>query len=468
MSTRKEKNIYWLSSAPVARALVALSIPTIVSQMIAVIYNLADTLFIGRLNDPSQVAAVTYTLSLMILFNAVANLFGVGGSAFIAHALGRGDRNAARKAASFALFSGLALSVIYMFVIAAFQDAIYPALGATGDSLRHVREYAFFTVVLGTLPAVMNPLLAHLLRGEGHAFGASFGVALGGILNILLDPLFIFAMGMEVAGAGLATFLSNVIACVFLIIYTITKRSSTVVNMNPKNVVVGKESVKEILAAGLPNFVISIMASSSNMVGNYLFSSYGDQIVAGWGIARKIDILAFAIAQGMTQGSLPLISYAYSSKKKERLFKSIKLSFAFAMVMGVVGALLLFFLARPASQLFIEDETTVFYAEQFTRILSITCITTAPAFMVITVFQSMGRRWQPFFLSFFRKGVFNIIFSIIFSFSLGEYGIAAATPAADFLAMCVSLTLFFIYYRKFKAEMEVVPSEEPSPQADNS
>ena len=468
MSTRKEKNIYWLSSAPIGRALVALSIPTVVSQMIAVVYNLADTLFIGRLNDPSQVAAVTYSLSLMILFNAGANLFGVGGSAFIAHALGRGDRDAARKAASFSLFAGVILSVAYMFVIAAFQDSIYPALGATGDSLRHVKEYAFFTVVLGTLPAVMNPLLAHLLRGEGHAFGASFGVALGGILNIVLDPIFIFAIGMEVAGAGLATFLSNVIACVFLIIYTITKRSSTVVNMNPKNVVVGKANAKEILVAGLPNCVISLMASASNIVGNYLFSSYGDQIVAGWGIARKIDILAFAIAQGMTQGSLPLISYSYSSKKKDRLFKSIKLSFAFAIAMGIVGALLMFFLARPASQLFIEDETTVFYAEQFTRILSITCITTAPAFMVITVFQSVGRKWQPFFLSFFRKGIFNIVFSIIFSLSLGEYGIAAATPAADFLAMCVSLALFFVYYGKFKAEMAAIPEEAPSSENENS
>ena len=434
--------------------------------MIAVIYNLADTLFIGRLNDPSQVAAVTYSLSLMILFNAGANLFGVGGSAFIAHALGRGDRNAAKRAASFSLFAGMALSIAYMFVIAAFQDAIYPALGASGDSLRYVREYAFFTVVLGTLPAVMNPLLAHLLRGEGHAFGASFGVALGGALNILLDPLFIFVLGMEVAGAGLATFLSNVIACVFLIIYTIAKRSSTVVNMNPKNALIGKDGVKEIMLAGLPNAVISLMASSSNIVSNYLFSSYGDQIVAGWGIARKIDILAFAIAQGMTQGSLPLISYAYSSKKKERLFKSIKLSFAFAMVMGIIGALLLFFLARPASQLFIEDEKTVFYAEQFTRILSITCLTTAPAFMVITVFQSMGRKWQPFFLSFFRKGIFNIVFSIVFAQFFGEYGIAAATPAADFLAMCVSLGLFFVCYRKFKTEIAFV-EENLSPQNDN-
>ena len=466
MGKDKAKNLYWLSEAPVSKSLIALSVPTIVSQMIAVIYNLADTLFIGKLNDPSQVAAVTYTLSLMILFNAVANLFGVGGAAYIAHALGRGEREVAKKAASFCLFAGIGLSVLYSIVISSFQSFIFPVLGASGDSLRHVQEYAFYTVMLGSLPAVMNPLLAHLLRGEGNAFGASIGVAMGGILNILLDPLFIFAFKMEVAGAGLATMLSNVIACIYLVIYTIMKRATTVVNLWPKNALIQKDAIKEIVVAGLPNFVISVMASASNMVGNYLFSTYGDQIVAGWGIARKIDILAFAIAQGMTQGSLPLLSYSYSAKKKDRLFKSMKLAFVYSMAMAGIGLILLYTLAKPASRLFIEDEVTVSYAEVFTRILSFTCLTTAPSFMVITVFQAMGRKWQPFILSFFRKGILNITFSIIFATFFNEYGIAVATPVADAVAMTVSLSLFFVYYRKFKIEMaDKCPDEEAKPEA---
>ena len=447
---RKERNIYWLSKAPVWKSLFALAFPTIMAQMIAVVYNIADTLFIGRLNDPSQVAAVTYVMPLMIIFNAIANLFGVGGAALIAHALGRKDIERAKIGASFSLFYGLIVAIIYTILILSLKRFIYPSLGGSAETLLYMEQYAFYTIILGTIPAVMNPLLAHLLRGEGRSFPASFGVTLGGLLNIALDPLFIFVFKMEVAGAGLATFLSNVIACIYLIVYALVKRKTTTVNLNLKHFPSYSKVALEILVAGIPNAVISIMASSSNIVTNILFSPYGESAVAGWGIAKKIDILAFAIAQGMTQGALPLISYSYSAKNKERMMSSIKLAFLYSLVLGIAGMAFMYFLARPMSKLFIEDETTVTYASTLTRILSLTCITTAPSFMAITVFQSLGKKWQPFFLSFFRKGILNIAFSLALAKTpMRENGIAAATPIADALAMTITLTLFFIYFRKF-------------------
>nr|MCR5490663.1 hypothetical protein [Bacilli bacterium] len=354
------------------------------------------------------------------------------------------------KGSCFAIYCGVGLALVYSLIVFLFRDLLYSALGASGATLEHMSNYVFYTVILGALPAVMNPLLAHLVRSEGASLQGSIGVGLGGVLNILLAPLFIFAFKMEVAGAGLATLLSNCAACIYLIVYIVVKRRSTTINAVPSNFRCGMGNAREIIVAGLPNCIISIMASSSNMVTNYLFSPYGDQIVAGWGIAKRIDLLAFAIAQGMTQGSLPIISYCYAAKDKERMKQAIKWAFIDSMVVAAIGFGLMFGLSRYAAQIFIEDELTVSYAEKFTRILCVTCLTTAPSFMVITIFQALGKKAQPFFLSFFRKGVLNIGFSFLFAYTLGEYGIAAATPVADFVAMAVSLGVFFAFWHKFK------------------
>ena len=465
---KKEKNLRLLASTPVFKAVIALSLPTMLSQMIGVIYNIADTLFIGRLNDPIAVAGVTFSMPLIIIFNAVANLFGVGGAAFISHCLGRGDAERARKGSAFSIYCSLGLALIYTAVIGIFRDLLFPAMGASGEALAYMKDYTFYTLILGTVPAIMSPLLAHLVRSEGASLQGSIGLAMGGILNILLDPLFIFACGMGVAGAGLATFLSNVVACIYLIVYIFIKRRVTTINAIPRNFLCGKASAKEIIVAGLPNAVVSIMAFSSNILSNYLFSAYGDQVVAGWGIAKKIDLLAFAISQGMTQGALPLIAYSYSARNKERMHQAIKWSFIDSMIVAALGFGLLFGLSRHMAGLFIDDEVTVTYAEAFTRILCVACLTTTPCFVVITIFQALGKKVQPFVLSFFRKGIFNMIFSLIFAYGFGEYGIAAATPAADFVAMSVSLVVFFVFWHKFKKQELAETKENRDETAPNS
>lgn len=462
--TKKAKNIRLLSTEPVFKAVIALSVPTMLSQMIAVIYNIADTLFIGRLNDPASVAGVTFSTPLVIIFNAVANLFGVGGAAFISHALGRQDIENARKGSAFSIYCAFILALVYTAIILIFQDMLFPAMGASGKALEYMKSYTFYTLILGTVPAIMSPLLAHLIRSEGASLLGSIGLALGGILNILLDPLFIFAFKMGVAGAGLATFISNCVACIFLIFVIVIRRKTTTINAIPKNFLCGGPIAREIIVAGLPNAIVSIMAASSNILVNYLFSSYGDQVVAGWGIAKKIDLLAFAISQGMTQGALPIIAYCYAAKDKERMHQAIKWAFIDSMAVAALGFVLLFVLSRYVAWLFIDDEVTVSYAEAFTRILCIACLTTTPCFMVITIFQALGRKVQPFILSFFRKGIFNMIFSAIFAIPFGEYGIAAATPVADFLAMTVSLAVFFVFWRKFKAQEAKEKTEPEAPQ----
>ena len=216
MDSRKEG---LFSEAPVAKAVLALAVPTVISQLVNVIYNMADTFFIGQLNDPLQVAAATISMPIFVFLTAFANLFGIGGSSMIARSLGRGDKAAARHASSFSIWTGAMVSILYGIIMVLSESIIFPILGADAETWGYCHQYVFWTIGIGALPTVMNAELAHLIRAEGYSKQAGAGMAAGGILNIILDPIFIFGFGMEIRGAAIATMLSNLIATCYFILF---------------------------------------------------------------------------------------------------------------------------------------------------------------------------------------------------------------------------------------------------------
>ena len=197
---------------PISRAVIALVIPTIISQIITVIYNMADTFFIGQLNDPNQVAAATLIMPPFVMMTGIANLFGIGGASLIARSLGAGDRERAKRCSSFSIYTAALFALIYGLAVYFSSPFLFPLLGSDANTYGFCMEYALWTIAVGAVPTILNACLAHLVRAEGYAKEASFGVALGGVLNILLDPIFIFVFDLGVAGAAIATILSNLIA----------------------------------------------------------------------------------------------------------------------------------------------------------------------------------------------------------------------------------------------------------------
>lgn len=440
------------TSAPVSRAVISLALPTVLAQLITVVYNMADTFFIGQLGDPDQVAAATLAMPVFIFLTGLANLFGIGGASMISRCLGAGDRARARNTAAFCIWGAAAVSLVYGVAVVVLRGTLMPLLGADGDTMGFCAAYVFWTVGIGAAPTVLSAALAHLIRAEGYAGQASFGVAFGGILNMVLDPVFIFLLDMEITGAAIATMLSNAAATAFFLGFLFHIRKSTTITPLPRYLTLRGGIPREVLTVGLPSFVMTLMSTLSNLTLNRMISGYSNQAVAGMGIAKKIDMLAFAIAQGMTQGTLPLIGYNYSAGNRKRMLSALRVLLLDCLVVAVGGTVLMLVGAAPITRCFISDAATVAYGRTFLRIVALACPTTALNFLAITIFQATGKKAQPLLLSLLRKGGLDIPLMFLFNHLLGISGIAWATPLADLLALAVSLTLTIPYLKRLTAK----------------
>ena len=451
MKTKTDKTELF-EKTPVTRAVLALVVPTVISQIITVIYNMADTFFVGQVGDPNQVAAASLSLPLFLVTTGLANLFGIGGASLISRSLGLGDTEKARKTSAFCIWTSAAVALLYGLAIFALRGAILPAVGADEFTYDFCASYLFWTLTVGAIPTVLNAALAHLVRAEGYSGQASFGVALGGGLNIILDPIFIFGFHLEITGAAVATMLSNLIATLYFIALILLKRGRFHLTLNPKYYSVSGGIPKEVLLVGLPSSIMNVMGIFSNITLNKLLVSYSNAAVAGIGIAKKIDMLAFAIANGLSQGVIPLIGYNYSSKNTCRMRSAIKVTLILSLAVTTVGAVLLFTCANPLVRAFIDDSETVRYGSMFQRIICITGPFTAITTVIISIFQSVGQKGKPLVLSMLRKGGLDVPFMFLLDFFGGAEAIAWATPIADCGAMLVGILLFVPLWRKMGKE----------------
>jgi len=438
----REKILF--EQTPVTKAVVALVVPTVISQLITVLYNIADTFFIGQTGDPNQVAAANICMPIFIFLNGIANLFGIGGASLISRSLGKGDREKATQTSAFCTWTTAAVSLLFGIVIYLLRPVIMTAFGANEGTYEFCRQYIFWTIAIGAIPTVMNVVFAHLVRSQGYSKQASFGMILGAVLNIVLDPIFIIALNMQIAGAALATMLSNLSAMIYFIVLILRfrKRGQTILTLNPRFYTIKNRIPSEVFLVGLPSTLMSLMATASNATLNRLMSTYSNEAIAGVGIAKKIDMLAFGIATGMSQGVVPLIGYNYSSKNYDRMKKAIRTTFILSLCTAFACAILLFTCAQPIVKAFIDDALTVKYGEVFQRIICITGPCISVTMIIVTIFQSMGKKTQPLLLSFFRKGGLDIPFMFIMNSIIGVNGIVWATPIADFFAMVISILLF--------------------------
>lgn len=437
-----KNNDYLFCEMPVRRAVLSLAVPTVISQIITVIYNMADTFFIGQLNDPGQVAAATVAMPAFAALTALANLFGIGGAGKIARCLGTNDTETAKKTASFCIWTAVVVSFFYGIIILLARPVLLPVLGADEETYAFCSSYVFWTITIGAVPTVLSGGLAHLIRTEGYAKQAGFGVALGGILNIILDPVFIFSFHLEITGAAIATMLSNTISMIYFFLFLYKIRRKTVITPSPGYYHLTEKIPGEVVVGGLPGFIMMMLGCLSNSVLNHLITSYSNEAMAGMGIAKKIDMIAFSVAQGMTQGVLPLIAYNYASGNRKRMSKAIQATLAYTLTMACTATLLLFTFAVPITGCFIDNAETISYGKNFLKVICFTCPSTAVNFIIIMVFQATKQKVQPLFLSLLRKGSLDIPLMAVLNHLIGIQGIAWATPLADWIALIVSLLLF--------------------------
>lgn len=261
-------------SIPVPRAVATLAVPTIISQVVTMIYNLADTFFVGQIGDPYMVAAVSLVSPWFNLLTALGNLFGLGGGSLISRLLGKHDQDDIKNVSAFSVWGGAVTTLLFSVLTFAFREPLLYFLGASPDTFGYAQSYLTWVVVIGGVPTMLSLSLGHLLRSEGHARPASMGMMFGGILNVILDPVLIFGFQLDVTGAAIATAFSNLASVVFFVVIYIRLGERTAVSLHPRHFTF--RFVCQIFSVGLASALATALGNASNMVIVKLSSGYGD------------------------------------------------------------------------------------------------------------------------------------------------------------------------------------------------
>ncbi|MCD7765159.1 MAG: MATE family efflux transporter [Lachnospiraceae bacterium] len=438
---------------PIPRAVMKMAVPTVLSSLVMVIYNLADTYFVGMLNDPVENAAVTLAAPVLLAFNAIINLFGVGGSSLMSRYLGKKEYEAVRKSSAASFYCALFLSVLFSLTAGIFHVQLLGILGTTEDTVSATWEYLRWTTICGAVPAIMNVVLANLVRSEGASLHASIGTMSGCILNIILDPIFIlpFGFGMGAAGAGLATFLSNCVACIYFLILIWIRRKKTCVCIDPRRFSFDREILGGICAVGIPAAIQNLLNVTSMTVLNNFTSSYGSNAVAAMGITQKINMIPMYISMGISQGIMPLVGYNYASGNTDRMKKTVtftaKIGISFVILMTIVY----YIGAENLIRLFMKNEEVIAYGKHFLRGMCLGITFLNIDFLAVGVFQACGMGTKSLIFAILRKVVLEIPALFILNHFWPLYGLAYAQTCAEVILAFAAVILLGKIFRGNKA-----------------
>ena len=426
---------------PVPVALRKMILPAVVSQLIVLIYNMADTFYVGQTNDPYMVAATSLILPVFNITLCLAGLAGIGGGSLISRLLGQGEADEARRVSAFSLYLGLAVSALFSVGIGLFMRPLLSLLGAGERTYEYARQYAMCVIVFGGVPTVLSNVLSNLIRSIGMSRQASTGIILGGLLNIALDPLFMFVLlpkGSEVLGAGIATCLSNCVAFLYFAFILIRLRRDSVITFSPRVGLPKRENAAAVFAVGVPSALTSLLFDLDYVIIDKLMVSYHDVALAAIGIVLKVERFPLNVGVGICQGMMPLVAYNYSAGNGKRMRDTIRLSRLVGLVVAAVSILLYELFAVQFAGLFIGDAQTVALASQFLRVRVLATPLMFLCFFTVYLFQAFGKGRVSLFLGVSRWLALNIPMLFLLNAIFGMYGIVWAQAAADFLAMLLS------------------------------
>ena len=437
---------------PVKQAVWKQIIPAIASQMITLIYNLADTYFVGLLNDPRQTAAVTVAGASFLMLTAISNLFGVGGASLVAGYLGKKDPERAGQVSAITFWGGLAFGVLFSLSYIVLADPVLHLCGATADTYAFTYGYAKWTVIIGGTATILNTLLANIIRAEGSAGAASMGLSLGGIVNIILDPFFVLPrfLGYGAVGAGMATAISNFVSMGFLLSYVLLRRKDSVISLHPRHLRHTGEHLGKILSIGFPSavqYALTLVASSAQLK---FVSKYETEAIAGLGIVKRLDQLPLYFSIGVANGLLPLLAYNHSAGNHRRRQDS----FRFGSMVSLGFSLLCFacyeLFAPVLVGLFIDNPLTRTYGAQFLRIMVCAMPFMSLCYPMIVQFQAIGRVRESLICSILRKGIVDIPLLFVLDRLLPLYGCMMVQPIVDAMSLVVALA----FYRRINRSLE--------------
>ncbi|MBR3097998.1 MAG: MATE family efflux transporter [Clostridia bacterium] len=451
---------------PVAKALMTMAVPTVISQIINLIYNMVDAFFIGRTGNSYMAAATTLTLTLVMMNTALSNLFGIGGGSLVARLMGAKKPEDAKRVSAFGFYGAACIALLYSLLTGAFLRPILMFLGGSEATIGYASQYTLLVIVLGALPSILSMTLAHMLRNAGYAGKAGIGLSGGGILNMILDPLFMFVLlpkGQEVTGAALATLLSNTASCAYLL-YSFWKASGTApLSMRLRDAKsIGRENAKNLFSVGVPSALLTGLFDLANVCVNMIAAAHSDLVLAGMGIVMKVERIPTAISLGICQGMLPIVAYNYSAGNHARMKKTVNLARAWGLAVSAAGILLFQLFTEPVTHLFMSTsgagaETalqTLGYAALFLRIRNLASPLQLTNYHSSYCMQAMGNGRGTMLHAFVRELVFYIPLMFLMDHLFGEKGLAFALIAGEGCGAVFALILLNRTIRENRKEEE--------------
>ena len=450
MKDTKDKK-YLFETAGVPYALAVMALPAVVSQLIALIYNLADTWFIGRTNNPYMVASCSLVLPIYMLAVVISNVFGVGGGTLIARLIGKNEDQEASRVSAACIWMSMASAVVYSILCLVFMNPILRLLGASDAVFGYARQYMLFVIVIGGIPVILNNTLSSMLRSIGLSSEASFGLSMGGILNIVLDPLFMFVLlpdGQQVLGAAVATMLSNVAGFFYFIVVYRKECSRTILRFRMQGQKLSGGSLRSIFSVGIPAATSLLLFDACMTVINRLSAGHGDIELAAIGIVLKTERLPLNIGIGICLGMVPLLAYSYAAGNIRRMDAVFRFGRAAGLLIGVVSVILYYVFAPYIMQAFIADPDTVRFGTQFLRARCFATPLMFLCFSMVHFTQAIGRGRESFWLAVIRQLVFNIPLLFLLDRLYGMMGIVWTQAIADFGTVMVSYVIYFRIRKK--------------------
>ena len=417
----------------IPRAVAVLAVPSAISCLVMVLYNMADTYFVGMLRDPVQTAGVSLGATMVLSFNAITNLFGIGASSCMSRALGRKNYEGAKRCASFCFWLALLCGVIISVGYSVFRTPVLALLGADETTAQATADYLYWTCSWGAVPAILNLVLSNMVRSEGETLHAGIGVMSGCLLNIVLDPFLILPQfaGMGAAGAGAATFLSNCVACLYLLLIVYLHRKSTIVCLSPRRFGFNKALALDVFGVGIPASIQNLLNVTGSLVLNNVAADFGADAVSAIGIAHRVNLMPMFLAMGITQGVMPFVSYNYASGARKRMKDCILFVLKLTSVITVILAVALFIFPANVVRLFLDDEEVVMHGEQLMRAMSLGVPFLTVDFLSVAVYQAIGRGRYALAFAIARKLVLEIPATILFNRLLPLYGMGYAQLFAE-------------------------------------
>lgn len=424
---------------PVHKAYFKMALPVVFSMVISLVYNMVDTWFIARTGNTDLIAGVSLGAPVFTLMIALGDIFGLGGSSVISRLFGRKLDADGKRLSVFCFYAAFACGVVIAALMLLFRQPILHMLGADQNTYAYVSQYYTF-IVLGAPFIIVSLTPSNLLRTEGFSTASMTGTVLGSVVNIILDPIFIFVLGLGAAGAAIATILGNICTDLFFVWFLLAK--SRKLSVNPAGFHISGAEVRQILVIGFPASITNFMQSFGIALTNRFLLPYGNERVAAMGIVMKVNMIAVLILVGFAFGGQPLIGYNYGAGNRKRLKEILRFCYGFECAAALFLALVLSLAARPMIELFIKDAVIVDTGIPMLRLQLAGMPFVAVVLVTTCIFQSAGKAWNAFLLSVSRQGVIFAAVVLLGSLLAGYYGVLTAQAISDLLTAALAVWLF--------------------------